>query len=752
MRDDENVRWTHGRTGAARGRDVRGDAPIGRAQARARRSLGFAVGTGTVLWVLAHLPLIIDQDHDVQAWWTPVVVAGLLVCGIRLLAASAKGSGSGVGAAAGWLAAMLLAGLGTLPLAGDYNCFGINGTWIPPLSSAAAVAGVLVWRRWWPVNLLICGALAAGVDAYTSGGTGIHSVAEDLVRTWVVAGFLAWTSSRLLHAAIELDMMTANAVRHASVAAGAEATERERTRFAGLIHDNVLATLLDVARGGTGEPLRRASARTLRQLDLSPHDYTADDDAPTPEAIEMCRTEAAEYGVPFEAHVGEHAVPRIPREVMIAVAGALGEAARNSLRHAGSGGRTVTRAVRLAVDEGGVIVQIVDDGAGFDLTAVSVERLGVRQSILWRMRCTRGGDASVESAPGRGTTVTLRWTHAESGGAPSQPALIGVRGLSGIVMMALIVLSAGMLMMGYTKGNGSLPAGIAAFGTVIVAGAVVLIPRDDPLPMARTWAVVLAGPLSAAIINLGPHRAHHAVWVVVAYSYVLALLAVRGRVAATLAGLAGAGITFTLANGSLDPAIDGTVVAAAAAFGGIAFTASMRPLLRSYHSARAEIARHAGVEARAAARSLERRSQLAYLDRTARPVLEFLAAGGAPTADQVRECRLLEAEIRDRLRAPGLAVPALVRAAREARARGVALTLLDDGGMGSVAPRVRETIVKTAVAELDSVTEGRVTVRVLPPGRGSIATIVSVEPDTYRRIEIDAAGVPSAISEPAAAG
>lgn len=741
---------TPGWWSAARGRKAREYARIGRAQARARRSLGFAVGTATVLWVFAHVPLIIGQVHDVQVWWTPAVVAVLLGCGCWLLAAAATEGGARLAAAARGLAAVLLAALAILPVAGHYNCFGTNGTWIPPLSAASAVAGVLVWRRWWPVNLLVCGAFAAGVDAYISGGTGIHTVAEDLVRTWVVAGFMAWTSARVLHAAIELDAMTASAERHASVAAGADATERERTRFAGLIHDNVLATLLDAARGGTGDSLRHASSRTLRQLDVSPHDYSVQDDAPIREAIEACRAEAAECGVPFEAHAGAHAVSRIPCEVVIALAGALGEAARNSLRHAGSGGRTVSRAVRLAADEGGVVVQIVDDGAGFDPAAVGVERLGVRQSILWRMRCLRGGEASVESAPGRGTTVTLRWTNAESGGAAGQPALIGLRGLSGVVMMALIVLAAGMLMLGYVRGNGTLPVAFAAFGTVIVAGAVVLIPRDDPLPMAQTWAVLLAGPVAAVIINLGP-PAHHEVWVVVAYSYVLALLAIRGRIAATLGGLAGAGIAFILGSSTLDTAIDGTAVATTTALAGVAFTAFMRPMLRSYHSARAEIARHAGVEARAAARSLERRSQLAYLDRTARPMLELLAAG-ALTADQMRECRLLEAELRDRLRAPGLADPALVRAARDARARGVALTLLDDSGSDPAAPHVREAIVETAVVELDSVQEGKVTVRMLPPGRGCAATIVIIEPDTYRRIEIDAAGVPSAPSEPAAAG
>ncbi len=320
-----------------------------------------------------------------------------------------------------------------------------------------------------------------------------------------------------------------------------------------------------------------------------------------------------------------------------------------------------------------------------------------------------------------------------------------------VVVAGLLILAVGMLGVGYVHNHGSLLIGCLAFGTVIAAGAVVLIPRYDPLPAVATWCVAVAGPLAAILINLGPQASHHAVWVLVGYSYVLTLLAVRGRIAATLAGLAGAGAAFTVLSGSVETALDGTAVGAATAVAGIAFTAYMRPMLRSYHGARAEIARHAGAEARASAQSRERRTQLSYLDRTARPMLEFLAGGSELVPAQVRECRLLEAELRDRLRAPGLADPALVRAARAARTREVSLTLLDDGGLESAAPGLREAVVETAVAQLDSVSEGDVTVRVLPPGRGCVATIVIVEPEAYRRIEIDGAGISSVLSESAAA-
>ena len=751
MGDDGGVGWNPRQWVAARGLLVRGRTRGGRAEARARRALGFAAGLGAVLWVLSHVQVILSQARMVQAWWTPTVVAGLVITGAGLVVAALTVGGRTVGVLATCLALVMLAALITLPIAGHYNCFGPAGTWIPPLVAATAVAAVLAWRRWWPVYLLVSGVVAAVIDAYVSGGTGIHTIAEDLVRTWGVQGFLTWTAARLLAAAIELDTVTAIVVRQATVAAGAEATDRERTRFAGLIHDNVLATLLDAARGGAADRLRRSAGRTLRQLDTSPHEYRVEDTGEVRETIEVLRAEAAEHGLAVTVDLANRARElRIPREVTTSLAGALGEAARNSLRHAAPDGRAVTRVVRIEVDEGGVVVRVVDDGAGFDIDRVGVERLGVRQSILWRMRCLRGGHAEVDSAPGRGTTVTLRWTHTDPQ-EPRPPALIGVRGWSGVVMMALLCWAVGMLLLGYVR-SGDPVVAYTGFGLVAAAGAVVLIPRDDPLPAAATWAVVVMGPLAAVIVDLGPPEAHHAVWVLVAYSYVLALLAIRGRVAATCVALFAAGAAYYLAGGSPGAALNGTAVAGATVLAAVAFTLYMRPLLRSYHGARADIARHAGAEARAAAQSRERRDQMAYLSRTARPMLEFLAAGRSLSPQQVGECRLLEAELRDRLRAPGLADPALVRAARAARIRGVRLTLLDDAGPGSERGELRATIVEIAVAYLDSVMHGRVTVRVLPPGRGCAATIVIVEPDAYRRVEIDSGGVPSATTEPAAAG
>ncbi len=83
------------------------------------------------------------------------------------------------------------------------------------------------------------------------------------------------------------------------------------------------------------------------------------------------------------------------------LASAAREAMLNAARHAGG-----EISVYIEGSVTGVDVFIRDRGAGFDLDAVPGDRLGVRQSIIGRMR-RAGGSARVRSDEG-GTEVHLQ--------------------------------------------------------------------------------------------------------------------------------------------------------------------------------------------------------------------------------------------------------------------------------------------------------------------------------------------------------
>jgi signal transduction histidine kinase len=98
------------------------------------------------------------------------------------------------------------------------------------------------------------------------------------------------------------------------------------------------------------------------------------------------------------------------------------EALSNSLRHAHA--KRIT--VRLAAEDEGAILELSDDGAGFDSTAAPGNGIGLVS--LRRRAAVLGGTLEIKSAAGRGTTVRLRVPFkprastagiAQGGGVPS---------------------------------------------------------------------------------------------------------------------------------------------------------------------------------------------------------------------------------------------------------------------------------------------------------------------------------------------
>jgi hypothetical protein len=140
-------------------------------------------------------------------------------------------------------------------------------------------------------------------------------------------------------------------------------------------------------------------------------------------------------------------------------------------------------------------------------------------------------------------------------------------------------------------------------------------------------------------------------------------------------------------------------------------------------------------EATAAAARRERDQRLTELGGFATDLLEKLASG-QPISDADRiEFAVAEAEVRDSVRARSLRLPEIVTAAREARRRGVEVVLLDDGGPGAHTADDLASVATELSHALDTATDGRITARLLPAGRASIATIV-IDGSVYERRDV----------------
>ena len=176
--------------------------------------------------------------------------------------------------------------------------------------------------------------------------------------------------------------------------------ETERAEIAAHLHDSVLQTLALIQRRAGNEHdvvrLARAQERELRgwlfqdpgresgQLSDRIKAVAAEVEDLLGNAVEVVSVGDATM---TEAH---EALVQASREAMV-----------NASRH---GGGTVS--VYLEASDGQAEVFIKDRGPGFDLGDVPADRLGVRESIIGRMK-RHGGSAAILST-GNGTEVRLR--------------------------------------------------------------------------------------------------------------------------------------------------------------------------------------------------------------------------------------------------------------------------------------------------------------------------------------------------------
>jgi len=183
--------------------------------------------------------------------------------------------------------------------------------------------------------------------------------------------------------------------------------EEQRSEMAAHLHDSVLQTLALIQNRSESSSeiarIARAQERELRAW-LYDGDSPADSDLPTDlrdyaGALELdypVRIEVVSAGLSTERASGD-------------VAAAAREAMLNAARHAGG-----EVSVYIEGTSAGVDVYVRDRGPGFALDTVPGDRLGVRESIIGRLR-RAGGSASVRAgAGGVGTEIHLHLAREEA--------------------------------------------------------------------------------------------------------------------------------------------------------------------------------------------------------------------------------------------------------------------------------------------------------------------------------------------------
>jgi len=410
-------------TSVPRGRAVRNPLSLERVTtAIARTAAGFGIA-----FMLQSVPAMLAQLPNMHPVWSLVEVGALVASLVVTVVVSIIGRGLRIGHVT--FAAVYLIALVSWPFAVvDPALAPHDSYWLYYiLTIATAMATIGLGIRSATVYVVVA-PLIYGVIRVTPAGGGVTltQAVLDSVYAIILGGAITIIIAILRNAASSVDRAQATALERYGHAVRQHATEAERVQVDALVHDSVLTTLLSAARAESAEAKELAAhmagdaiGRLREAVTDAPQ---GDADVPVAALATRIADAAASLSEPVTVDATAVRRGRLPLAVAEALYSAAVQAMVNSLQHAGP--RTRRWAV-VSGDGAHVTVAVGDDGVGFELGSVPTERLGVRVSILERMASV-GGAAGVETAPGRGTVVSLRWPAPEGGasvgGAPEDGA------------------------------------------------------------------------------------------------------------------------------------------------------------------------------------------------------------------------------------------------------------------------------------------------------------------------------------------
>ena len=649
-------------------------------------------------------------------------------------------------------------------------------SWRPTALGAIVLAGLLLWELRGAWLILLAGACLFELPPLFTQHPSLTMLAtlSQTLLVGIVVGFVGTVVLRLSRSADAAGVSRERAAAAAAAAAGASAA---RARAAALVHDEVLSTLSLtasphlVARDRLAEQAARASALLADASEDEPPASTVEalrEDALAIDpsvAFEASGFEAAGLGAAGSETPGSRAADDpaaaldLPADVLSVLRGAVRQALRNSLLHAGHSARrrvTVERidTEHVATEHGpasgrgfaSLRVIVADDGVGFIPAQVSLQRLGLRTTAQ-AVRSV-GGGIEVSSGSGSGTRVRIEWPGRNSQSAPHAqhprpaprspavlPAQTELPRLGNVplvqvgVTIAATAFAVTQTMLAAVSIATATPQWVpfAVLALLFVSALLLQHRYATRLGITRTVLVLCLICLAMVCGLLGAPFEVGDLWFAGGAAFLLTALAFRGRpLGAAIGGLLLSAML--VLSGAVEGAPPFMIVSVsvrplgvtAFAVGlALAVAALLRHIAREFAEAESESAREAW-ERGARAELTERAGEVREL------VDELLVeiALGQPLAASTRARAVaLEGHLRDRIRAGRLALEPLLSAVMHARERGVDVLLLDDleGGLPE-GFELRRVAVRLAAA--CDAAEDRVTVRILPAGRSAVLSLV----------------------------
>ena len=541
---------------------------------------------------------------------------------------------------------------------------------MPVLTASAAVVGFVLTPRWGVPMIaahacVIMSLRVAVVGWVQSTAEAVDFLVSDLIIMIVIWALREGLDRVALATARALDAETrATSARHRAVI---------RQGLDGMVHDKVLAALTLASRSLDGEAagLARDALTELAPEPGGPPKTSV------PDSLTVISEHAHLLGIELtlDADTWPSGVEGD------ALRAATCEALTNVLRHSG----VRHAAVRTFQRDRSFVVEVVDDGVGFDVATIPTDRLGVKERIVGGLAAV-GARADIKSSTGQGTRITMTASI-----APVDPmrnpsrlpkAMWWALPLAAVSVGAHIAIGALHLSHVYSPA-----VVVAGFVAIPVLGVVVATIRNRGAwwyvalaASALTWAMLLSNVRD-------PYVSDWRTWFIGSLSGLAAIVAWRRGVWQGLAVIVlgtGLGIEGLEIRGepSWAPVIMATVQ-------GVVYTPAVAWIRSVIDRAADNTARQLRIAADAEvetslAQSLEGQiaARRAAMDVDTIPLLRAIATGQTLGADQRTRCREVEASIRDQLVAPTLLSRDLVSAIGTARARGCRVRISGEGIAG----------------------------------------------------------------------
>ncbi len=609
-----------------------------------------------------------------------------------------------------------------------------------PYSIAATAQGLTIFRSLrvqvalWAAYLILLLTLPLRFGSPLTGSGMAAMIAMASLSILLLLG-----NSWLISLAEDLDEVQGEHRRNEQELIAERAVTTARRRANEFVHDHVLSVLSAIAGHPENSPLlQQAAAEASTVLTGRVSEKPLHDVGDLIQAIQSAFPEVSVCG---DEDVRSFHLGGASSSLFSAASEAVG----NSLRHGNPPqGHQLAVVATFKIVDCALHVRIVDNGGGFEWDDVTSRgRFGLEHGIRTRLE-EIGGAADVRTELGVGTTVMLMWPRAttpanESFSEESRKhwvtgldgamvSRVGFAVSTGVLISYCIniwllsdsfssVLPSALALVAYASVNFALLRHQAGVGTArpwVVAGVIaiiamgnlaVLLSLSDPLwPGVEAWTLVLGALLACGFISRGRMG--------------VAWLILGGLAVTTLVWGLGEGIPVLKIGSML------LVPALALLFWSLIvwWTTDVVYDLTAEDEAASRITQERLLQEEIRSRVS---TSLESIARRAVPLINPVALGCELTTEVRQEARLLEAELRDGIRALSFVGTPILSAASDARRRGVDVVLLDDSSDVPVPAAPPPSFIDESVRVLDQSTSGRVVIRLLPPSSGSAGTIVS---------------------------